>query len=148
MKYGLVVGGGLVGMEGWGDGEVVEGGLLVWKGGEVVGGGLVGMEGWGNGEVVGGGLVGMEGWGDGEVVREEHSKPVHIHVEGVEMWVVKEALGLPDKGVVGVAGLGVEGGAELKRVGVQGWGGCRPFMKGVIGWVGASRTGSIGNWME
>ena len=74
------------------------------------GGGLVGMEGWGDGEVVGGGLVGMEGWGDGEVVGEEHSEPVHIHVEGVEMWVVKEALGLPDKGVVGVAGLGVEGG--------------------------------------
>ena len=33
-----------------------------------------------------------------------------IHVEGVEMWGVKEVLGLPDKGVVGVAGLGVEGG--------------------------------------
>ena len=61
---GEVVGGGLVGMEGWGDGEVV-------------GGGLVGMEGWGDGAVVGGGLVGMEGWGDGEVVEEEHSEPVH-----------------------------------------------------------------------
>ena len=46
-----------------------------------------------------------------------------VHVEGVEMWGVKEALGLPDKGVVGVAGLGVEGGAELKRVGGGGLGG-------------------------
>ena len=33
-----------------------------------------------------------------------------VHVEGVEMWGVKEVLGLPDNGVVGVAGLGVEGG--------------------------------------
>ena len=52
------------------------------------------------------------------------------------MWGVKEAFGLPDKGVVGVAGLGMEeGGLSLKgwRPGV---GGCRPFMKGVIGWVG------------
>ena len=32
-----------------------------------------------------------------------------IHV-AVEVWGVKEVLGLPDKGVVGVAGLGVEGG--------------------------------------
>ena len=41
------------------------------------------------------------------------------------MWGVKEVLGLPDKGVVGVAGLRVEGGggAELKRVGGRGWGG-------------------------
>ena len=39
------------------------------------------------------------------------------------MWGVKEVLGLPDKGVVGVAGLGVEGGAELKRVGGRGVGG-------------------------
>ena len=43
----------------------------------MVGGGIVGMKGWGDGEVVGGGLVGMEGWGDGEVVGEEHSELVH-----------------------------------------------------------------------
>ena len=44
----------------------------------MVGGGLVGMEGWGDGEVVGGGLVGMEGWGDGEVVGGGHWGPVYM----------------------------------------------------------------------
>ena len=151
-----MVGRGLVGMEGWGDGEVV-------------GGGLVGMEGWGDGEVVGGGLVGMEGWGDGEVVGGgacwygrvgrwggggRGVLGTCVHVEGVEMWGVKETLRLPDKGVVGVAWLGVEGGAKFKRVGgwKGGWGGCRPFIKGVIGRLGGERwcccSVNIGNWME
>ena len=44
----------------------------------MVGGGLVGMEGWGDGVVVGGGLVGMEGWGDGEVVGGGHWGPVYM----------------------------------------------------------------------
>ena len=45
-----------------------------------------------------------------------------VHVEGVEMWGVKEAFGLPDKGVVGVAGLGVEGGG-LSLKGLEAGGG-------------------------
>ena len=81
-------------IDGWTMGRWWEGGLLVWKGGEM-------------------GRRWEGGIGD-----------LCIHVEGVEMWGVKEAFGLPDKGVVGVAGLGVEGGRlSLKGLEAGGVGG-------------------------
>ena len=120
--------GGLLVWKGGEMGRWWEGGLLVWKGGEMgrwwEGGLLV----WKGGEMGRWWEGGLLVWKGGEIGRwwERSIRNLCIHVEGVVMWGVKEGFGLPDKGVVGVAGLGVEGGLSLKGLEAGGGGAVGP----------------------